>query len=132
MSLQFVLSKLFRGAVTLLLAVTFVFIVLRVSGDPTEFMLGDDATPETIVLLRERLGLDQSYLHQYVNYVAAMVQGDFGYSFRDGRPAAEVIAERVPQTLLLGATALLITLAIGIPAGVMAALKRGSWVDRLT
>jgi peptide/nickel transport system permease protein len=61
-----------------------------------------------------------------------MARGDLGVSFRDGRPAIDVIAERIPVTLQLGAAALLITLGIGIPSGVLAALRRGTWVDRIT
>lgn len=129
MNAQFVLTKLFRGAMTLLLAVTFVFIVLRASGDPAQMMLSDEASPEAIEAFRRRWGLDGSYLEQYLTYLSAILQGDFGDSFRDGRPALQVVMERVPVTLQLGVTALLITLLIGIPAGIIAALRRGEWVD---
>jgi peptide/nickel transport system permease protein len=132
MNLQFLVTKLFRGALTLLLAVTFVFIVLRASGDPAQIMMSDEASPDAIAAFRERWGLDKSMFEQYLTYLGAMLQGDFGNSFRDGRPALEVIAERVPVTLQLGLAALLITLAVGSPAGVMAALKRGTWVDQAT
>src|SRR5690606_10514970 len=104
-----------RGALTLLLAVTFVFIVLRASGDPAQIMLSDEASPDAIAAFRERWGLDRSVFEQYLTYLGAMLQGDFGNSFRDGRPALEVIAERVPVTLQLGLAALVITLAVGIP-----------------
>jgi peptide/nickel transport system permease protein len=132
MNLQFLVTKLARGLLTLLLAVTFVFIVLRASGDPAQVMLADDASPDAIAAFRERWGLDHSMLHQYWTYLTAMLQGDFGTSFRDGRPALTVIAERLPVTLELGVAALLLTLALGIPAGIIAALKRGSWVDQAT
>ena len=129
MNPQFILTKLFRGTMTLLLAVTFVFIVLRASGDPAQMMLSDEASPEAQALFRTRWGLDKSLIEQYFIYLSAMVQGDFGDSFRDGRPALEVVMERVPVTLQLGVTALLITLLLGIPAGILAALHRGKWVD---
>lgn len=132
MNLQFILTKLLRGLVTLLLAVTFVFIVLRASGDPAQMMLSDEASPEAIATFRRRWGLDGSYLEQYVTYLFAIVQGDFGDSFRDGRPALQIVLERIPVTLQLGITALLITLIIGIPAGILAALHRGKWADHLT
>lgn len=132
MSLQFLVTKLFRGALTLLLAVTFVFVVLRASGDPAQIMMSDEASPDAIAAFRERWGLDKSMFEQYITYIGAMLQGDFGNSFRDGRPALEVIADRIPVTLQLGLTALLLTLLIGIPAGVIAALKRGTWVDQAT
>ncbi|AJY46244.1 ABC transporter permease [Martelella endophytica] len=129
MNIQFYLTKLLRGLMTLLLAVTFVFVVLRASGDPAEMMLSDEASPQAIEAFRERWGLDRSYLAQYGTYLAAVVRGDFGDSFRDGRPALQVVVERIPATLQLGITALLITLIIGIPAGILAALHRGKLVD---
>jgi peptide/nickel transport system permease protein len=132
MNLHFVLTKLVRGSLTLLLTVSFVFIVLRASGDPAQIMLSDEASPAAIAAFRERWGLDRSYFEQYLAYLGAILQGDFGTSFRDGRPALEVVMERVPVTLQLGFAALLITLALGIPSGIMAALTRGSWVDRMT
>lgn len=132
MNLQFLVTKLFRGALTLLLAVTFVFVVLRASGDPAQMMLSDEASPDAVARFRERWGLDKSMFEQYLTYLGAMLQGDFGNSFRDGRAALEVIGERVPVTLQLGFAALVITLVIGIPAGVIAALKRGTWIDQGT
>ncbi len=132
MSIHFLLTKLARGIITLLLAMTFVFFVLRASGDPAQIMLADDASPAAMEAFREHWGLDRSYLEQYFAYLGSVIRGDFGVSFRDGRPALEVIAERIPATLQLGAAALLLTLVIGIPAGVFAALRRGSWVDHLT
>ena len=91
MNPQFIITKLFRGAMTLLLAVTFVFIVLRASGDPAQMMLSDEASPEAIAAFRKRWGLDGSYIEQYITYLSAIVQGDFGDSFRDGRPALQVV-----------------------------------------
>ncbi|ODT71448.1 MAG: ABC transporter permease [Pelagibacterium sp. SCN 63-23] len=128
-NLHFFLTKLFRGAMTLLLAVTFVFIVLRASGDPAQMMLSDEASPEALAAFRARWGLDGSYVEQYFTYLSAILQGDFGDSFRDGRPALQVVMERVPVTLQLGITALLITLLLGIPAGILAALHRGKLID---
>ncbi|WDQ98830.1 ABC transporter permease [Devosia sp. J2-20] len=132
MKLTFVLTKLARGALTLLLAVTFVFIVLRASGDPAQIMMSDEASPDAIARFRQRWGLDRSYLEQYLTYLSAIAQGDFGLSFRDGRPALELVMERVPVTLLLGSTAFMITLVLGIPSGIFAALSRGKLVDQLT
>ncbi|WP_375598738.1 ABC transporter permease [Devosia sp. Naph2] len=129
MNIQFYLTKLLRGAMTLLLAVTFVFIVLRASGDPAQMMLSDEASPQAIEAFRKRWGLDGSYLEQYLTYLFAIIQGDFGDSFRDGRPALQVVLERIPVTLQLGITALMITLLLGVPAGIMAALNRGRMAD---
>ncbi|MCB8836217.1 ABC transporter permease [Aurantimonas sp. VKM B-3413] len=132
MNLRFILTKLFRALLTLVLAVTFVFVVLRMSGDPVTQMLPDDAPPSVIVQYREMWGLDRPLPEQYLRYVAGIAHGDFGYSFRDDRPALDVVLERVPLTLELGLTALAITILLGLAGGILAALNRGSSVDRAT
>lgn len=132
MSLGFILSKLTRGVVTLLLAVTFVFIILRVSGDPAAALLSDDAPQEVVEAYRKLWGLDRSLPEQYLLYIKGALQGEFGFSFRDGRPALEIVLERIPATLLLGVTALAVAILIGVPAGIVAALNRGTVLDRMT
>jgi len=126
---QFILAKLTRGCLTLLLAVTFVFIVLRVSGDPVAMMLPDDTPPAIVAEYRAAWGLDRSLPEQYVRYIWSAVQGDLGYSFRDDRPALEVVLERVPMTLLLGLSGFAITVVVGLVTGITAALKRGTGID---
>lgn len=129
MTLQFVLVKLMRGLLTMLLAVTFVFVVLRLSGDPVTIMLPDDTPASVIAEYRAMWGLDKSLPEQYVRYILSAAQGDLGYSFRDDRPALAVVLERVPMTLLLGLSGFAITVVIGLFAGIAAALKRGTTVD---
>jgi len=129
MRLQFILTKLLRGLLTLLLAVTFVFIVLRVSGDPVSMMLPDDTPPAIVAEYRAAWGLDRPLPEQYVRFIWSAVHGDLGYSFRDDRPALTVVLERVPMTLLLGVCGFIITVVIGLLAGIAAALKRGTSVD---
>lgn len=128
---QFILVKLLRGLLTMLLAVTFVFVVLRMSGDPVSMMLPDDTPPAIVADYRAAWGLDRSLPEQYVRYIVAAAQGDLGYSFRDDRPALDVVLERVPMTLLLGISAFAITVVIGLLAGIAAALKRGTGVDHV-
>jgi peptide/nickel transport system permease protein len=132
MTARFLLTKLLRAALTLVLAVTFVFIVLRMSGDPVTQLLPDDAPAAVVDAYREMLGLDRPVPEQYVRYVAGILRGDFGISFRDDRPALGVVLERVPQTLQLGFAALALTLLLGLGAGVLAALKRGTSTDHAT
>jgi peptide/nickel transport system permease protein len=129
MKMSFALTKLLRGLLTLLLAVTFVFLVLRLAGDPVALMLPDDVSPAVIERYRELWQLDRSLPEQYLGYLSGILRGDFGYSFRDGRPALEVVAERIPQTLLLGLTAYVLTAVIGIVSGTIAALNRGRALD---
>lgn len=128
---RFWLMKAARTLITLWFVVTFAFVVLRTSGDPVQSLLGPDATVEEVAQFRDLWGLNRSLIEQYVLYVANMAQGEFGKSYRDGRQVTEIIVERVPWTVLLGLTAYALAIVIGVPAGVLAALKRGSVLDRL-
>jgi peptide/nickel transport system permease protein len=129
--IRFLLTRLVRALLTILLVVTFAFVVLRLSGDPAMLILSVDAPAEAIAAFRKAWGLDQPLWVQYVEYVRHVVVGEFGQSMRDGRPAASLVAERIPATLALTVPALLIKIGVGIPAGVSAALRKGSWIDRL-
>ncbi|WP_116086511.1 ABC transporter permease [Tropicimonas sp. IMCC34011] len=131
MTAPFLLRKGARCLMTLLLAVTFVFVVLRLSGDPVQRMLADDVPAKVIESYRVMWGLDRPLPEQYLRYIANVVRGDFGLSFRDDRAVATILAERIPATLKLGLLALGITLLIGIPGGIVAALNRGKLVDRV-
>lgn len=131
MNLRFAAGKLLRAAVTLFLVVTFVFVVLRLTGDPTDQLLPDDTPQEVVDYYRALWGLDRPIWEQYLRYVAAAAEGDFGISFRNRLPAADVIMQRVPKTLELGSLSFALALAIGIPLGVFAAVRRDSWIDRL-
>lgn len=124
------LTKSLRAVVTLWLVVTFVFFVLRLSGDPTYMLLPDDIDDATREFYRQLWGLDKPIFVQYLNYIDALLQGDFGISFRNNQDAFQLVWDRVPKTALLTGTALLISLAIGIPLGIIAALYRESWIDR--
>jgi peptide/nickel transport system permease protein len=128
--MRFLAIKSVRAAVTMWLVVTFVFFVLRISGDPVELLLPDDAGPQALAFYRAKWGLDKSLWEQYLAYWQAMAQGDFGISFRNNLPAAQLVAERAPKTALLGFTALGVSLLIGIPLGILAALYRDTRFDR--
>ena len=132
MSASYIAAKVLRCLVTLFLAVTFVFIVLRLSGDPAQRMFSDDADASVVAAYREIWGLDKSLPEQFLRYIISVLHGDFGISLRDNRPATLVVAERLPATLALGSLALALTILIGIPAGIFAALNKGKWVDRAT
>ena len=128
--IRFVLVRLFRALVTILAVVTFAFVVLRMSGDPAQVMLGPDVPLESVVAFRKAWGLDQPLWVQYIAYIKAIFTGDFGTSMRDKASALHLVLERVPATLQLTIPALLLKLVIGIPAGVYAALHRQSFTDR--
>lgn len=128
--LHYLFSRLLRAAVSIIMVVTFVFVVLRMSGDPATVIMGADAPPEAIDAFRKAWGLDQPLWVQYFTFFEAVFSGELGRSMRDGRDVVSIVLERVPSTLALTVPAFLINLAVGIPAGVYAALHRNSLIDR--
>lgn len=129
--LRFFLIRLARALLTVALVVTFAFVVLRLSGDPALIIMSVDAPPEAIAAFRKAWGLDDPIWLQYLRYFSAIGQGELGQSMRDGRPAIQLVAERIPATLALTLPALALKLGIGIPAGIYAALHRDSLTDRI-
>ena len=123
--------KLIRTLLTIWFVVTFTFVVLRVSGDPVVALLGADATPDEVEQFRQLWRLDDPLWMQYLRYVGQMLTGEFGTSYRDGRPVFDIIMERVPWTALLGLVAYLGACLIGIPLGILAAIKRGTAYDNM-
>ncbi|MCP5156685.1 MAG: ABC transporter permease [Ectothiorhodospiraceae bacterium] len=132
MILRVTAIKLFRGLLTLLLVVTFVFVVLRLTGDPAEQLLPDDVDPLVLEHYRSVWGLDRPMHEQYLRYLASLARGDLGVSFRNALPASELIALRIPKTLELGITTFLVAVGLGVPLGIFAALHRDAWLDRFT
>ncbi len=129
---RFLLQRTIRGAITLWIVVTAVFIVLNLSGDPAAVMLGPDASPVAMDAFRANHGLDDPLPQRYGIYLVDLVQGDFGESLRSGRPVVELVTSRLGATLELGLAALVLAVLVGIPAGILAALNRNSIWDRLT
>jgi len=130
--LRFLAGKILRALATILFVVTFAFVVLRLSGDPALMMMGPEAPPEAIAAFRAAWGLDQPLWQQYLDYFAAIAQGDLGVSMRDRKPALGLVLDRLPITLALMLPALAVKLLVGIPAGIYAALHRDTWIDRAT
>jgi len=128
--IRFILVRFFRALITILAVVTFAFVVLRMSGDPAQVMLGPDVPQDSIDAFRKAWGLDQPLWIQYIAYLKSIFTGDFGVSMRDKASALRLVMERVPATLQLTVPALILKLVIGIPAGVYAALHRQSFADR--
>lgn len=125
---------LIRRALQTVLAVwvlgTIVFFLVYVAGDPISLLTSDTMmSTQEIADLRRTLGLDQPLHIQYVLFVYNLVQGDFGVSYYSGRPALDMVLERFPATLYLVFTALAIALVVGIPLGIIAAVRAGSWSD---
>lgn len=120
-----------RAIVTVLILVTFAFVILRASGGGASTILGTEADPAAIAAFNARWGLDRSLPEQYLAYIEALAQGDFGLSFVGRRPALQVVLERVPATLSLMSIALVVTIALGFATGIAAALRRGLILDRV-
>ena len=97
----YALSRIGRALITVVLIVTAAFIILRLTGDPAIIILGPDAPPAAYEAFRRNWGLDEPIWVQYFAYFGAIAEGDLGRSMRDGRPALEVVGERVPLTLSL-------------------------------
>ena len=127
---SFILFKLFRALVTLVVAASLVFMFIRFSGDPAAALAPPDAPQEVIDQYARAMGLDKPLWQQYAAYFGGLLTGDFGYSIHTGRAASDLFLERLPYTLKLGGAALLIAIATGIPLGAIAALNRKSLIDR--
>lgn len=128
---QFLAFRVARALLTVLICVSAVFVALRMAGDPADIMLSIDTPPDVRAYYRELWGLDRPLIEQYGRYLASVVRGDFGLSFADDRPAFDAVIEALPKTFLLGSSALMLALLIGLPLGVLAALRHNSAIDRL-
>ena len=129
--LAFILRRLFQSIIVMVTVAFIAFMLFQYVGDPVVFLLGQDATTEQIQELRAGLGLDKSFFVQFVHFLGNAVQGEFGLSLRQGAKVSRLIAERFPATLELALVAALMTLLIGVPMGVYAALRRGSFLSQL-
>ncbi|WIT09818.1 ABC transporter permease [Paucibacter sediminis] len=123
--LVFILRRLVQAIVVMLTVAFIAFMLFQYVGDPVTNLLGQDATPEQREQLRHDLGLDASFPVQFARFVGNAVQGEFGLSLRQGRKVSTLIVERFPATLELSMAAAVIALGLGIPLGVIAALRRG-------
>ena len=129
--LAFVLRRLLQAVIVMLTVAFVAFMLFQYVGDPVSSMLGQDATPEQREQLRADLGLDAPFPLQFARFVGNAVRGDFGLSLRQGRKVSALIAERFPATLELSLAAAVVALAVGVPLGVYAALRRGSFGAQL-
>lgn len=127
---RYLMIKALRSVVSLWIVVTFVFVILRLTGDPLGSLLPDDTPPEIVEEYRVLLGLDKPIIVQYWKYMAALMTGDFGVSFFDNRPAVELIGNRVGNTLLLGGLSYTIAMVFGLAFGIVAAINRERMLDR--
>ena len=127
---RFIIRRVGQAIVTLFLLSLVVFISVSLTGDPAEKLLGEDATPEMRTQLRKNLGLDRPLPVQYGEFLWNILQGDIGKSWMTGRPALDMLVEVIPATLQLAIPSIFIIPLLGIPLGVISAVKRDTIVDR--
>ena len=128
--LKTILKRIIQCIPTLFVVVTITFVLTRmIPGNPAITILGPQASPQDIAEMEIKLGLDKSMFEQYIDYMAGVLKGDFGTSYVYNRPVTSLIAEKVPQTLMITITALVIALIIGVCIGILSALKQYSVFD---
>lgn len=129
--LTLIVQRLGQAAIVLVIVSLLSFALSAVAGDPITSILGLNALPEDRAALAERLRLDDPLPVRYLTYVGNALSGEFGISWSNQRPVADLLAERIPATLELAVTALVLSLAIGVPVGIFAALRNGHWTANL-
>ncbi|MBP2200056.1 ABC transporter permease [Pantoea cypripedii] len=116
----------------MLVVALFVFLLLRLSpGDPAAIIAGDMATPQQLAAIRANLGLDQPLYQQFFVWIGQLLHGDFSTSLMAHTPVLTMIGQRLEPTLSLALVAIILTILISVPLGVLAAWKHGSWIDNL-
>ena len=126
---RFLVRRFFISIITLLVVSVVIFAMSRASGDPRHIFLDDYSTQEDWDRLTVSLGLDKPYYQQYGIFLTDALQGNFGISIKEKRPVVDIIGERVVATIQLGGAAFLFSIALGLPLGVLSAVKRGSLLD---
>jgi len=128
---RFIFIRFIRTILTLFGVLVLAFLLGRATGDPASMMMPIDATEADIERTRMLLGLDRPIPEQFIIYVGGILQGDFGTSIAQKRPALDSVTQRVPATIALGVPAFLISIFIGIPAGMIAAYRRNRFADNV-
>ncbi len=130
--LQYIIRRLLGLVPTLLIVAVLVFLFIHMlPGDPARLAAGPEATPETVELVRQDLGLDRPMEEQFVRFITGVVQGDFGKSLRTKRPVYDEIADRFMPTLWLTVWSMVWAVIFGMVIGVVSAVWRNRWPDRL-
>ena len=126
---QFIARRIGYSLLSLFLLSLTIFLFVRVTGDPMTLLVEPGARPEDIELMRQQFGLDQPLWVQYWQFIASFAQGDLGHSFYYRMPVLDLYLERLPNSLLLAAVAMTFSLLIGIPSGIIAAVRVGKLWD---
>ncbi|PVB62432.1 ABC transporter permease [Labrenzia sp. 011] len=128
--LSYIARRLVIAIPTLILVSIFVFVLQKLlPGDPALVLAGEERDPEVLAFIREKYHLNDPIILQYFHWVKAMLQGDLGISLRTRQPVLDLIADKLPVTIQLAVMAMVIAFAIGIPAGILSAVKKGTAID---
>lgn len=129
---KYIVNRLLISVLLVFLVSVFAFSLMHIlPGDPARMVLGEDAKQEDVDALRAELNLDKPLTTQYYLWITGVMQGDFGDSVMYNRPVSAILQERLPRTISIGVPAIVIAAVFGIIFGVISAIKRGSWIDRL-
>lgn len=129
--LRYVQRRLVQLVPTLLGVLIVVFLLVRISGDPTQLLLPQTATLADRALYRHQHGLDQPVPIQFLRYIGSVARGDLGRSLVDARPALQVALQRLPATVELAGAAMFLAVLVGFPVGIVSAVRRRSMLDRV-
>ncbi len=128
---KYILNRLFHSALVMLTISFIVFFIMFKAGDPVELMLPPDATQQDVVDMRAALGLDKSFIVQYQKFLLNVSKGNLGNSFIYGQPALDIVFERMPATMELAVIAMILSIIIGIPLGIISSIKPNSIMSRI-
>ncbi|MDA7847997.1 ABC transporter permease [Sulfurospirillum sp.] len=128
---KYIINRLFHAVLVMLTISFIVFFIMFKAGDPVELMLPPDATQQEVIDMRATLGLDQSFLVQYQKFLINVSEGNMGTSFIYGQPALDIVFERLPATLELAVIAMLFSILLGIPLGIIASINPKSTLSRV-
>jgi ABC-type dipeptide/oligopeptide/nickel transport system permease component len=126
----YILRRLYQAVLVFLVVSGIVFSILHISGDPLALLMPPDAPPPDVEEMRRNLGLDKPLVIQYGLFLRNAARGNLGVSYHHGQPALKMVLERLPASLELVVTTILISLILAVPIGVLAASKRGTSIDR--
>jgi len=124
---KYVLVRALYSVVTLWLLVTIIFGLVRLTGDPVAMKAEAGADAAYVAQLRQSWGLDQPLYRQYLSFIGRLLRADFGHSFEKSLPVRDIYFERLPNSLKLGFAAFVISIVLGVPFGMLSALKVNSW-----
>jgi len=129
--IQYIVRRLMHGVLVLVGVSIVVFSLIHLTGDPTSVLLPLNTPEEDVEIFRHQMGFDKPLVVQYGLFLSRAVQGDFGYSYRHRRPALPLVLDRLPATLKLTTVAFAFAMLVSIPVGILAALKRNTFIDGL-